>query len=185
MQRCHSGSGKFGVEQKVQYTLLLPVAVVALLGIYVAFKVAMSKRVKLEAFKASHGGRTPAEIVSRQVLAISTGTFVFASTFFLKNVLSAWNCTHSNDGGAFLKSQPDIPCSSDNEEYARIELLGTVGLLGYAVMFTIVSPLVISPFRRSKSLTQSVSMASRTCMAAVHHRYLCPARVVSVLGRQV
>jgi|EP01046_Picozoa_sp_COSAG06_P038712 hypothetical protein len=97
------------------------------------------RKIDIQHFKDDNDGRGPIEVLTRMVVTIVTTLFIFGSIFFLRNVLSAWNCTNPLDdvhGKSYLKSEPDIECSLDFDEYVELFALAWVGLLTYIGMFS-------------------------------------------------
>lgn len=130
---------RFGVKQKLQLTLALPLTFGILIAVYVGIKllVAHASDVDFNAhFAKHHQGRTMTQAILKQVVTIVISGFMFGSVFFLKNVLIPWSCTSPDDAGqTYIRSQPDTPCDLDDEEYATIYALAWTGLVTYLGMF--------------------------------------------------
>ena len=68
------------------------------------------------------------------------GAFVVMSTFFLKGAVSGLDCTTDRITGLrFLDNQPDVECSESNELYLEIQTLSYYGLVGWMLVFGIIS----------------------------------------------
>jgi hypothetical protein len=127
---------RFGVKEKLQLTLGLPPAFGVMIAAYVGIKLLSARRQPLQNFKADHQGRTPMEAVTKQVVTLVVGGFMFGSVFFLRNVLIPWNCTPPDDEGReFIRAQPDTPCDLDDDNYVLIYALAWTGLVAYLGMF--------------------------------------------------
>jgi hypothetical protein len=107
-------SGNFGIAEKLYFTLSLPFVLLAVLGVYVAVQLWLSRRVPLTTYRLKHNGKTPYEHLKHQAIAIVTAAFTFGSLFFLQRVLSTWNCTlpETLGGPTFLVRCPVASCQS-------------------------------------------------------------------------
>jgi hypothetical protein len=130
---------RFGVKQKLQLTLALPLTFGILIAVYVAIKLLLAHTSEEDFdahFAMHHQGRTMTQAILKQVVTIVISGFMFGSVFFLKNVLIPWSCTPPDDAGrTYIRSQPDTPCDLDDEEYATIYALAWTGLVTYLGMF--------------------------------------------------
>lgn len=76
---------------------------------------------------------------------IFVAAFVVMSTFFLKGVLSGFDCTQDPmTGQRFLDVQPDIECSEGNVLYNDIQTLSFYGLAGWTIAFGIICTLFLA-----------------------------------------
>jgi hypothetical protein len=80
-------SGVFGAFEKLYITLMLPVGVAVLLGMYAAAQFALSRRMTPQQFRSKHSGRDVFAHLLRQLLTATVALFIFGSIFFLRNVL--------------------------------------------------------------------------------------------------
>ena len=127
---------RFGVKEKLQLTLALPPAFGVIIAAYVGIKLLTASRQSEDDFKAGHQGRTPLEAITKQVVTLVVGGFMFGSVFFLRNVLIPWNCTVPDElGRDFIRAQPDTPCDLEDDDYATIYALAWTGLVAYLSMF--------------------------------------------------
>ena len=183
-------SGTFGAQERVMSTLGLPLALAIVVGSYAAIKKELASRQELEQFKAEHGGKTPAQVIERQIVTIATSSFVFMSSFFVKNILTAWNCTAPGaDGNAktFLRVEPEIECSMDDERYMPIFLLCFIGFISYTATFCI----FVGAIRERKHLFEFLGNkfeVSELLACVVVYRFssltsnLCPHRTGATTG---
>ena len=77
-------SFKFGFAEKLQYTLLLPVLIGVVLAMYALVKLLLAWWKGEDRFKKGHGGQTPVQFLTGQVVMILSAVFVFLSVFFLR-----------------------------------------------------------------------------------------------------
>ena len=88
-------------ELKLKFILMSPAGLIGLIVLYLTFKVACHKK------KASLA------TLMRSAVTLFVGGFVVCSTFFLKGVLSGYDCTVDPiTNQRFLDTQPDIECES-------------------------------------------------------------------------
>jgi len=129
-------SGPFGVYQRLYITLMLPVSVAILLGLYAAIQYGLSKRMTPEEFRAKHSNRDIMPHLFRQLLTVTVAAFIFGSIFFLRNVLTIWDCTlpETENGPTFIRAEPNIECS-DNADYNTLSYMASTGLTVYLAMF--------------------------------------------------
>jgi len=126
----------FGATEKLYVTLMLPVAVAVLLGVYAVVQYGLSMRMTPRQFRAKHSGRDVFGHLWRQLLTATVASFIFGSIFFLRNVLVTWDCTTAADGERrFLKAEPVIECSDNDDEYIALYYMSVTGLLVYLCMF--------------------------------------------------
>jgi hypothetical protein len=133
-------SGPFGVKQRLEITLALPVGMALLFGVYAAVQYGLSKRMTPQQFRAKHSGRDVIAHLSRQLLTATVATFMLGSIFFLRNVLSIWNCTLPliPGGPEYMRSEPAIECKTDGDEnniYNYLDNMAWLGLTVYLAMF--------------------------------------------------
>ena len=130
-------SGTFGVKERLEITLALPVSVAVLLGLYAAVQYGLSKRMTRAQFRAKHSGRDVIAHLSRQVLTATVASFIFGSIFFLRNVLAVWDCTipEEQNGPTYVRSEPAIECNTENDEYKYLTSMASLGLTVYIAMF--------------------------------------------------
>ena len=88
-------SFKFGFAEKLQYTLLLPVLIGVVLVLYSFVKLLLARRKGEDHFKKGHGGQTPVQFLTGQVVMILSAVFVFLSVFFLRTGVPR-KCLHSS-----------------------------------------------------------------------------------------
>jgi hypothetical protein len=130
-------SGPFGVYQRLYITLMLPVCVAILLAVYATIQYGLSKRMTPAEFRAKHSNRDVMAHLSGQLLTITVAAFIFGSIFFLRNVLTIWDCTLPEIAGGptFVRAEPNIECNTDNDEYNSLDSMAMLGLTVYLAMF--------------------------------------------------
>ena len=132
-------TGPFGVAEKMNLTLAMPVALCLLLLVYAALKSVHARcHETVEHFQAAHQGKTPVEFVIQQCTVIVSTVFVSCSIFFLRNVLNVFNCHYDPlTGSKYLKVEPEIECNTDDMggEYAVLRFRAWVGLLAYCGVY--------------------------------------------------
>lgn len=85
-------SFKFGIQQKLDATLGLPVLVVVVLALYVGIKLLLACRQNADDFAKKHGGKTPLHFAGTQAVVVLCSSFVFLSVFILRTAFQAFNC---------------------------------------------------------------------------------------------
>jgi hypothetical protein len=116
---------------------MLPVCVAILLAVYAAIQYGLSKRMTPAEFKAKHSNRDFVAHLSGRILTITVAAFIFGSIFFLRNVLTIWDCTLPEIAGGptFVRAEPNIECNTDNDEYNSLDSMAMLGLTVYLAMF--------------------------------------------------
>jgi hypothetical protein len=63
--------------------------------------------------------------------------FIFGSIFFLRNVLTIWDCTlpETENGPTFVRAEPNIECNTNSDEYIALYYMASTGLAVYLAMF--------------------------------------------------
>jgi hypothetical protein len=127
---------EFGMQQKMEFTLALPVIICLLVGVYALWKTFLASRMSLEEWKERHKGKLPRDYITEQCVTIIATAFVFLSIFFLRGIFNVFNCELDEiNGRQFLKVDPTVECIFDDTIYFSVYVRAWIGMLMYMAMF--------------------------------------------------